>query len=78
MTEWLSFVSLSRDTLREQAFTQKPVKGWEKIPIDDLESLAILGKGGFSIVRKGKDIITGEVVAVKAFTEMETLDPVWF
>lgn len=34
----------------------------------------VLGKGGFSIVRRGRDVVTGEIVAVKAFTEMEHLD----
>lgn len=34
----------------------------------------VLGQGGFSIVRRGRNIETGEIVAVKSYAEMETLD----
>ena len=43
----------------------KPAFGWDRIDMKDLESLAILGKGGYSCITLVRHIRTKEVYALK-------------
>ena len=47
----------------------KPAFGWDRIDMKDLESLAILGKGGFSCVTLVRHINTKEMYALKTMSK---------